>query len=380
MRQHIEECIKNGKKWDYELPIITAKGLERWVRSIGQCEYREGAIVRVIVSFQDIHTRKIAELRLQNTSNNIPGVVFQYLLHPSGQEKILYLTKGAYDLWGYSPEECMENVEIMWNQCEQAGDVSLLKNSLKRSAETMERWHCEYRSRLPNGKILWHEGFGSPQKLQDGSILWDALIIDITEKKNLEFLLDRSSTMARIGSWELNLKEQSGDSMYWSPMTRAILEVKEEYNPSLTGGFEFYEEKSKETVKAAVTQLIKDSQDFDLELLITTTKGNNRWVRCIGQSDVVDGNCIKIFGSFQDIHQRKIGELALQKALDDKIIILESIGDAFFAVDNNWTVTYWNKLAETNLGRKREEVLDKICGPCIKMQSIWIFTPNTIRP
>src|SRR5690606_4210102 len=48
-----------------------------------------------------------------------------------------------------------------------------------------------------------------------------------------------------------------------------------------------------------------------------------------------------------------------QKAYKEKNQILESIGDAFFAVDNEWDITYWNKEAERVLGRKRDAVLGK---------------------
>ena len=41
-----------------------------------------------------------------------------------------------------------------------------------------------------------------------------------------------------------------------------------------------------------------------------------------------------------------------------KNTILESIDDAFFAVDKNWTVTYWNKQAEKVLGKAKNEMLD----------------------
>lgn len=58
------------------------------------------------------------------------------------------------------------------------------------------------------------------------------------------------------------------------------------------------------------------------------------------------------------IEKRK-NMLELQDALKEKSHILESIGDAFFAVDKNWTVNYWNKRAEIILDIKREEILGK---------------------
>ncbi len=48
---------------------------------------------------------------------------------------------------------------------------------------------------------------------------------------------------------------------------------------------------------------------------------------------------------------------AVVKTMEEKNIILESIGDAFFAVDKNWTVTYWNRIAEKDLSVPKESIV-----------------------
>jgi len=45
------------------------------------------------------------------------------------------------------------------------------------------------------------------------------------------------------------------------------------------------------------------------------------------------------------------------EAMEDRNIILESIGDAFFAVDKHWVVTYWNQTAEKVLFKSKKEML-----------------------
>lgn len=45
------------------------------------------------------------------------------------------------------------------------------------------------------------------------------------------------------------------------------------------------------------------------------------------------------------------------EAMEDRNTILESIGDAFFAVDKNWVVTYWNQTAEKVLYKNKSEML-----------------------
>lgn len=71
--------------------------------------------------------------------------------------------------------------------------------------------------------------------------------------------------------------------------------------------------------------------------------------------------------------QRIKTNIALQKSLDEKNNILESIGDAFISLDKNWTITYWNNKTEKIIGLNREEVFGK---------NFWELFPqikNTIR-
>src|SRR5690606_15093118 len=85
--------------------------------------------------------------------------------------------------------------------------------------------------------------------------------------------------------------------------------------------------------------------------------GKDLWVRMIGQPEIENGICVKITGSFQDIDKIKRAERELLKAATEKQTLLESIGDAFFAVDQNWIVTYWNNQAATLLDCPKSAVL-----------------------
>lgn len=70
------------------------------------------------------------------------------------------------------------------------------------------------------------------------------------------------------------------------------------------------------------------------------------------------GKAIRMVGAMQDITWRKKAETDFINTLKEKNTILESIRDAFFAVDKNWKVTYWNKEAEKVLGRHKEDILN----------------------
>ncbi|CAM3118453.1 PAS domain S-box protein [Rariglobus hedericola] len=60
----LKRAIENGVAYDLELNLITAKGNNKWVRTIGHPQMENGRVVRVQGSFQDITERKLAERRL----------------------------------------------------------------------------------------------------------------------------------------------------------------------------------------------------------------------------------------------------------------------------------------------------------------------------
>lgn len=72
------------------------------------------------------------------------------------------------------------------------------------------------------------------------------------------------------------------------------------------------------------------------------------------QGKPVEIQCVGI-----DITQRVNAEKQLKQSLEERNSILESIGDAFFAVDKDWVTTYWNRNAEIMLDVPKEKIIGK---------------------
>ncbi len=143
--------------------------------------------------------------------------------------------------------------------------------------------------------------------------------IDITEKYLLEKDLERTKNMleqtnqvARIGGWEWDVVNSH---LKWSAVTSQIHEVDKDFDPNLETGINFYVEgPNREAVEAAVRDALEFGKPWDRESEIITAKGNRIWVHSLGNPVFENGKCKKIFGTFQDINEKKIAELALQKA------------------------------------------------------------------
>jgi PAS domain S-box-containing protein len=73
-----------------------------------------------------------------------------------------------------------------------------------------------------------------------------------------------------------------------------------------------------------------------------------------------DGEVVGCVLVFRDISEKKRAEAEVRRAGEQARTILESITDAFFAVDLDWRFTYVNQQAEKVLGRRRDELLGRV--------------------
>ena len=126
---------------------------------------------------------------------------------------------------------------------------------------------------------------------------------DITDKKNLEDILNKSNKLAKIGSWEININK---GTVFWSDITKEIREVDEDFIPTLELGIsKFKEGEHRNKIQQNVQNCIEHGIPWDEELLIETFKGNWKWVRSIGEGEFLNGKRIRVYGSFQDINDKK---------------------------------------------------------------------------
>ena len=379
-RSSFERCIQTKEPYSIEAVIVNTDNKEVWVRTTAKADFVDDVCTRVYGSFQDISEIKETENRLLSLSENLPGVVYQYLINTNGTDQLRYVSKGAEKLWGFTAKEVMDNMSLAWNQIEAGGNKEEVKSSISKAIETKSKWTCRYKYVLPTGEVRTHLGFGTPNFLADGTILFNSIALDITQEAKNEELLEQITKVARIGSWELDLVNQEGEEMYWSPMLYEILELDDDYNPTLTGGIEFHVGESQERIKKALDLLINEGIEFDEEILVRTAKGNKRWNRAIGKSEIVNNKPTRIYGSYQDIHQKKLAGLTLEnslKALKDYKFSLDQ--SAIIATtDNKGVITSVNenfckisKYKEKELVGKTHRLINSNHHPKEFFKNLW---------
>ncbi|WP_304137293.1 PAS domain-containing protein, partial [Mesonia mobilis] len=144
--------------------------------------------------------------------------------------------------------------------------------------------------------------------------------------KDYKSLLEKTATYAKMGSWEVDLREQK---VYWSKVTKFIHEVEEDYNCTLEQALSFYKDpKSLELITKSIEEAISKNKEYDVKIKITTGKGREIWVRAIGIPVFEDNECTSVYGLFQDIdrEERKQERLHKQVQFINHVLKNTSVG------------------------------------------------------
>ncbi len=256
------------------------------------------------------------------------------------------------NLLGYTAEELtLHPFSYFLHPDDLDSTLTEYKATIRRDGRQATNFVNRYRTK--SGSYKWISWSSSALFGEDG--LAFAYGRDISEVKELEQLLENAANLARIGSWEIDFREPETPQVYWSPMTRQILGVDEHHLSDIEGGLQLYEKESRQKLEDALDKLKNTGEKFDLELLLFTPAGKAQWVRCIGDSQRIGNRCIRIYGSFQDIHRRKTTELEL---LQFKKII-EHSKDGIAMADNQGQAIYMNTGFSAMLGYTPEELQAK---------------------
>ncbi len=156
----------------------------------------------------------------------------------------------------------------------------------------------------------------------DQKSVFTALIRDITEQKEVELqlakqqqMLEQMSAQGRMGAWEVDVLD---NAIHWSNMTKVIIDVPADYEPNLDAALNFYKEgEHRDRIREAVKKGQFDGTPWDEELILVTAKGKEVWVNATGQAEFQNGQCVRLFGSLQDIDARIKARQDLAKAKDE---------------------------------------------------------------
>ncbi|MGA9377866.1 MAG: PAS domain S-box protein [Phormidium sp.] len=161
-----------------------------------------GRVVGYIGTLTDISDRKKAEAALQESETrfqtlvkNMPGMIYRYF--PGNQDHFglfTYVSSGSYELVELQPEQILQDANALWSLIHPE-DFPSLQESVTYAVQNCSSWQWEGRLTTPSGKLKWIQGNSRPQNTQYG-VVWDGLLIDISDRKFAEQELQQAKKAA----------------------------------------------------------------------------------------------------------------------------------------------------------------------------------------
>ena len=330
IREAFRQCAEQGEPYDLELPIETAEGNRRWVRTVGAPAKKEGEeTVKVAGALQDITERKESEkvlreqeARLRGLANSIPGVVFQFFARPDGTFGNYFVSEQAESLLGIS--DSPEGFHQRFVERVPEPHREKLTQSIEKAVQDEEPWEFEMPFEKPSGEKIWLFGTSTPER-REGEPVYNGVLLDITERKEQEDKLRRSKKllhiageMTGVGGWSVDLREEPPYQAEWTEKLYDIFGVPKEKNLLKEEVFEQFHAEDRDRHREVVTQAQETGTGWDKELrLAGTEEGQARWVRDIGRPTQEEGKVVEIHGAVQDITEQKRREQALREAKEE---------------------------------------------------------------
>jgi PAS domain S-box-containing protein len=127
-----------------------------------------------------------SEARYERIAANVPGMVYQFVLQPDGCASMPFVSEGCREIYGLEPEEIQRDVQLALEMMHPEDRLGF-DRSVADSAASLQPWNWQGRLVRPDtGETRWIQAASRPERHPNGNIVWDGVLMDITERFRTE--------------------------------------------------------------------------------------------------------------------------------------------------------------------------------------------------
>ncbi|NKI25826.1 PAS domain S-box protein [Arenibacter sp. 6A1] len=310
----VEAAINQGISIDYDMPIITAKGKERWVRVIGKPEFKDGKCVRFYGSIQNIQKLKLTQLALQKAfkeNNRILESIGEAFISIDKNGVITYFNQQAEDYLGISRRKVVG--QYLWDVIPKNNPIYAkyknFENLLdKKKKINFEEYHPESKKWFELN--IYPSNQGMSVFIKDVSERMEAE--EKIKKSNERFEKVSQTTNDCILDWDI-----SNNILFLSDAFTSLFGHNNSPGQNLEGLWDLYiHPEDSKTIMESLEKALHDPKINKWEAEYRFQKADGNYAYVLEKGIIIrnrKGKAVRMVGVMSDITYRKNYEESLKK-------------------------------------------------------------------
>lgn len=257
----------------------------------------------------------------------------------------------SYDIYGID-----KNLSINFKSIENLivpEDLELYKENVEKALREKESFNFEYRIKKED-EIKTIVTIGKPIIENDQLIKITGIVQDITEFRKKEKELLTAQKIPKLGHYDYDI---INDSFTTSIILDKTFGISKDYVKTFQSWMNLIHEDDKEMMKDYFFEIVSKKENFNKEYRIRDFKtGAIKWIHGLGVIKYnKDGSAYRMYGTIQDITQRKTYENQMKQALT----VFENTNEGIMITNSNNEIINVNNSFILTTGYSIDEVIGK---------------------
>ena len=313
-----------------------------------------------------------SEARFERIMLNVPGMVYQLVQNEVGEHHFDYVSEACQDFYGVTPAQALEDADLLLGAVAEE-DKAEFKRSVAQSAREGSDWMMELTIVRTDGTRRFIRGQSRPIKRADGAVVWDGILVDLTQSKRADEALERSAhaldeaqKLAGVGSFSWNLR--TGEALWSDEMYRMFELEPGSPVPGPMEAIAHYHPDDRATLADLMKTRAAGGGAEEVTVRLVRSDGSIRHLetRASLQFDEA-GKPLIMNGSLQDVTQRVEAQRALSESEERYALVARATNDGLWdwnlLTDKIYYSPHWKAMlgfAETEIGDAPDEWFNRI--------------------
>ncbi|MCP5071092.1 MAG: PAS domain S-box protein, partial [bacterium] len=364
-------AVKGRKDFrDFIHDDFRQNGQRRVIRNTGKAIFApdgtfsgyRGASTDITKQVQVEEELRRSEEQIRDMTANLPGIVYQFTIDAEGSMSFPYVSPAIETILGLDPAEVVSDADT-WFEIVHPEDRPGLEASIQEAHRTLEPWLWEGRMIRRSGEIGWFRGTSISRRLEDGSVLWNGIVLDITERRAAEQALRESEARFKA------VIENSPSGIYLKDLDGRYLLINQRctqwYGPTQADAHgkthaELYPDEDAAGIDVRDAEVLRNGAVVEWETAFVHQDGglHDTWMV---KAPVFDeqGEIVGICGINTDITRRKRAEAARKESEQRLRSVVDNSPSAIYLKDPEGRFRMVNRRFEVSYGVTAPEVTGK---------------------